>query len=262
VSAAPPAPRPAAGAPAPHTPYTPASDADARVRLRGVREALPPGERVLWQGAPRRALLARHAFHVRLAGVYFALTTAGWAFRTAPALASWADALPMLGLQLLLGGVVVGLVQLFALMTARGTAYVITSRRVVLRVGAVFPVTINVPLALVTSAGVHRFRDGSGQIVLALDPVVRVSWWLMWPHVRPTRLRWPEPLLRGLPADEAAAAAAALREAAASLAPEEVAAATARAAADAGPAEPAPRAARRAAAGRPAGRGAASLARG
>ncbi len=246
------------GAPAP---YTPTSDADARVRIPGVREALPPGERVLWQGAPRRALLARHAFHVRLAGVYFALTTGWWAFRTAPAL-PWADALPMLALQLLLGGLVVGLVQLFARMTARGTTYVVTSRRVVFRVGAVFPVTINVPLALVTSAGERRFRDGSAQIVLALDPVVRVSWWLMWPHVRPTRLRWPEPLLRGLPADEAAAAAAALREAAASLAPEEVAAATARAAADAAPAEPAPRAARRAAAGRPAGRGAASLARG
>jgi hypothetical protein len=55
-------------------------------------------------------------------------------------------------------------------MTARGATYVVTSRRVVLRVGRVFPVVINVPLAQVESAGVHRFRDGSAQIALRLAP--------------------------------------------------------------------------------------------
>jgi hypothetical protein len=101
---------------------------------------------------------------------------------------------------------------------------------------------------------VHRFRDGSGQIVLALDRAVRVSWWLLWPHVRAGRLRWPEPLLRGL--DDVDGAAAALRAAAADLSPElvEAAVAAARAAeAPAGPPVPtAPPAAR--AAARPIGR--------
>jgi hypothetical protein len=84
-----------------------------------------------------------------------------------------------------------------------------------------------VPLALVAAAGVRRFRDGSGQILLTLDRHVRVSWWLLWPNVRPGRLRWPEPLLRGL--DDVDAAAAALRDAAAALPPEVIEAAVAEA---------------------------------
>ena len=201
-----------------------------RTRIAGVAEALPEGERVLWRAAPRRALVARHVLHVRLVGLYFAATVGWWALRTAPALPR-ERALPMLAFQVLLGVLVLGLLHAYAAMAARGAEYVVTSRRVVLRVGAVFPVVVNVPLALVTSAGVRRFQDGSGQIVLALDRAVRVSWWLLWPHVRPGRLRWPEPLLRGL--DDVDAAAAALRAAAAELAPEVIAAAVAAAAPDA-----------------------------
>ncbi len=202
----------------------------ARVRIPGVGEALPEGERVLWRGGPRRALVARHVLHVRLVALYFAATVAWWAARTAPTLPR-ERALPALVLQLLLAAAVLALLHAYAALTARGTSYVVTSRRVVMRVGAVFPVVVNVPLALVASAGVRRFRDGSGQIALALDHVTRVSWWLLWPNVRTGRLRWPEPLLRGL--DDPAAAAAALRAAAAALTPEIVAAAVATAAAEA-----------------------------
>jgi hypothetical protein len=204
-----------------------------RVRIAGVAEALPAGERVLWRGAPRRALVARHVLHVRLVALYFGATIAWWAARSAPALPR-ERALPTLALQLLLAAVVLGLLHAYAAMTARGTSYVVTSKRVVLRVGAVFPVVVNVPLALVTAAGVRRFRDGSGQIVLSLDQAVRVSWWLLWPHVRTGRLRWPEPLLRGL--DDPDAAAAALRAAAAALTPDEIAAAVATAVAEGAPA--------------------------
>ena len=197
-----------------------------RVRIPGVREALPTGERVLWRGRPRRALVARHVLHARLVGVYFLLTAGWWAARTAPSL-PMTRALPLLALQLALGGFVLLLLHGYAGMTARATEYVVTSRRVVLRVGAVLPVTVNVPLALVAAAGVRRFRDGSGQILLTLDRHVRVSWWLLWPNVRPGRLRWPEPLLRGL--DDVDAAAAALRDAAAALPPEVIEAAVAEA---------------------------------
>jgi hypothetical protein len=209
-----------------------------RVRIAGVREALPAGERVIWRGRPRRALVARHVLHARLVGVYFLLTAGWWAARTAPSL-PMQRALPLLALQLALGGFVLLLLHGYAAMTARATEYVVTSRRVVLRVGAVLPVTVNVPLALVAAAGVRRFRDGSGQILLTLDRHVRVSWWMLWPNVRPARLRWPEPLLRGL--DDVDAAAAALRDAAAALPPEVVEAAVAEAVEAARPVTPAAR---------------------
>jgi hypothetical protein len=186
-----------------------------------MAERLPEGERVLWEGAPRRALVARHVLYVRLVAGYFALTAGWWAVRTAPEL-GLARALPMLAGQVLLGLLVVGMLYGYAAMTARGSAYVITTRRVILRVGAVFPVVVNLPLAQVASAGVHRFRDGSAQIALQLAPGVRASWWLLWPHARPTRLRWPEPLLRGLAGEDARAAAAALQEAVAALEPADV----------------------------------------
>lgn len=193
------------------------SDAPA-VRVPGVGEALPAGEQVLWEGAPRATLVARHVLYVRLIAGYFALTIGWWAASTAPTLPR-AHALPMLAGQVALAALVLGLLYAYAGMTARNARYTITSRRVVLRVGAVFPVVINVPLAQVASAGVHRFRDGSAQIALQLEAGVRASWWLLWPHARPSRLRWPEPLLRGLAGDDARAAASALQTAAAALAP-------------------------------------------
>ena len=37
----------------------------------GLPEPLPPGEHILWQGAPDFRSLARNAFHVRAIGAYF-----------------------------------------------------------------------------------------------------------------------------------------------------------------------------------------------
>ncbi len=39
----------------------------------GLPGQLPPGETILWQGAPHWRALARDAFHVRGVAVYFAL---------------------------------------------------------------------------------------------------------------------------------------------------------------------------------------------
>ena len=41
--------------------------------IRGLPEMLPPGERILWQGAPSARALARDALRVRWVGGYFAV---------------------------------------------------------------------------------------------------------------------------------------------------------------------------------------------
>ena len=54
-------------------------------------------------------------------------------------------------------------------------------------------------------------RDGSGDIPLGVSDSKRVSYLLLWPHIRPWRLRTPEPMLSSVP--DAAQVAAKLSEA-------------------------------------------------
>ena len=42
----------------------------------GLPEALPADERLLWQGSPNWASLARHTFHVKKLAVYFGIIIA------------------------------------------------------------------------------------------------------------------------------------------------------------------------------------------
>jgi hypothetical protein len=58
--------------------------------------------------------------------------------------------------------------------------------------------TINIPFRLIESAECRRFPDGTGQISLRLTRPDRIGYFHLWPHVRPWRLRYPEPMLRGL----------------------------------------------------------------
>lgn len=167
-------------------------------RIEGIEESLPEGEAILWQGAPHARAVARHVFHQRTIALYLLALSA---------LALWpgiqargiADALKVAPLLLLVVGVVLAAIEVGARLVARTSLYVITDKRVVLRVGVAFPMAINVPLRLVQDAGLRVFGDGSGEVKLGLDPSVRLAWLALWPHARSWRLRQPEPLLLGLP---------------------------------------------------------------
>lgn len=189
-----------------------------RTRIRGIAHALPEGEHLLWQGAPDRAALARHALHVRVVAGYFALIIGLGLYGAVRDGLAATQVMTTLGTQVLLSALVIGGVQLFARLTARTTIYAITDRRVVLRVGVVLPTTINIPLHLVDAASTREFGDGTGQIALAIQPPDRLGFVHLWPHVRPWRLRWPEPMLRGL--TDTPAVAEILREAAANCGPQ------------------------------------------
>ena len=181
-----------------------------RARVHGVAEALPPGERVLWEGAPQPRALARHLLLVRPLAAYFTLMVSWWVLANVSRIDSTAFWGPF-ALQVTLVAVVIGGAHGLARWIAASTTYAITDRRLVMRLGVIFPLTINIPLAYVQGAQARTFGDGTGQIALQLDPKEKLAWIVLFPHVRPWRIGRPEPLLRGL--EDPAAVGAILRRA-------------------------------------------------
>lgn len=169
----------------------------ARARVRGVSEALPPGERILWEGAPDSRALARHLFFIRPLSTYLGAMVLWWVAVNRTQVNTeqfWAT----LGIQLMLVGGVIGGAWLMARAIANGTTYAITDRRIVMRFGMIFPLTINVPLHYVEGASARQFPDRTGQIALQLSKKESIAWIVLFPHVRPWEFSRPQPLLRGL----------------------------------------------------------------
>lgn len=165
--------------------------------IRGVPHPLPAGERLLWEGAPAMRAVATHVFHWRLIAAYFAVMLGYWLVSTEHPVGSdiWVSSLFV---RLALTAFVLGTAFGLAKAVASTTWYAITTQRVVLRIGMVFSVSINIPFKLLVSAGVGRFRDGSGQVTLVVAKGHRLAYSALWPHCRVFRLNQPEPVLRGL----------------------------------------------------------------
>lgn len=174
-----------------------ASSAEPRY-IRGVPHALPDGEHLIWEGAPSAPLVAKHVFHRAWVIAYFAVMTGWWAVSTVGNV-SGSEFGVQLGVRLALALIVLGVVEFMARAVARTTVYAITSKRVVLKIGVVLPMTINLPLRLLQDAGIARFRDGSGQIALTLVPGDRLAYIALWPHCKVFKLNEPSPVLRALP---------------------------------------------------------------
>ena len=188
----------------------------AREEIRGIPGRLPEGERLLWQGAPAWWPLALRAYRVRAAAIYFAIVTAfGFAAGLRDGLAP-ADALHGLVPLVLLALTALGTLTLLAWLSARATVYSVTTRRVVIQGGAALPVSVNLPFAVIAAAALRAHADGTGDIALSLAPPHRVSYLLMWPHVRPWHFSAPQPSLRAIraPAEAAQILARALAAAA------------------------------------------------
>jgi hypothetical protein len=169
-------------------------------QIRGINEPLPPGEHVLWQGAPDWRALARTALHIRTFALYFALML-GW--RLTASLAdgrTFGDALVSCAALALLALVALGLIAGFAWLAARTTIYAITTERVVMRVGVAMPIFVNIPFSGIEAAALKSYGDGSGDIPLTLKEEVRLAYLHLWPHARPWQMARPQPMLRALPA--------------------------------------------------------------
>ena len=95
---------------------------------------------------------------------------------------------------------------------ARATVYTITTERVAMRIGAALTLTLNLPFPKIASADLSLGKDGTGTIALRTTGTVRLSYMILWPHVRPWHMKETKPALRCIP--EAAKVAAILAEAA------------------------------------------------
>lgn len=94
---------------------------------------------------------------------------------------------------------------LLAWLSARTTLYVVTTRRIVMKLGIALPVFFNLPFSQIASASLRVYSDGSGDIPVTLGEGQRIAYLHLWPHARPFHLTHPEPTLRSVPNAQAIA---------------------------------------------------------
>ena len=168
----------------------------------GLPEALPAGERILWQGSPDWKLLAAEAFHVRRLTLYFALMIA------LQAVLSWDSDLGLranlgpLTLSATLAATALGLLALTAWLSASTTMYTLTNKRIVMRIGIVLTLSFNLPLRWIQAAQIRPCGDAGedaghhGDIALDLKGDDRIAYLHLWPHARAWNIKKPQPTLR------------------------------------------------------------------
>ncbi|MXP44899.1 photosynthetic complex putative assembly protein PuhB [Allopontixanthobacter sediminis] len=157
---------------------------------RGLPEALPEDEHIIWQGKPEWKKLAATALHIRLAVLYFALIAGVSLMRSD---ANTAAAMVVFAV------VVTGFLVLFAYGVDRTTVYTLTNKRIVLRIGVALNKCINIPLSEIDTANLKTLPGGSGSIVLTLKGLPRMGYLMLWPHARSLRIVRPQPMLRAIP---------------------------------------------------------------
>ena len=167
--------------------------------VRGLPGRLPADETILWQGAPRASALARHGFHIGGLAIYFGLLLAWCGARL---VMQGTTGLAFAAYMLNLGGLALaalGLIAMFSWLVGRSTVYTITNRRIAMRFGVAFSMTLNVPFSVIERAEVRRFADGSGDLPLTLSASTGMGYFVLWPHVRPWRMSRAPPKLRAIP---------------------------------------------------------------
>ncbi|MDJ1009094.1 MAG: photosynthetic complex putative assembly protein PuhB [Paracoccaceae bacterium] len=167
----------------------------------GLPEAPPREELILWQGRPATWALAREALAIHWVAAYFAVL-AFWRVGVSAADIGWGPALPQALPFLLLGLVAVGLILIVAWVQAKATVYTITTSRVAMRVGAALTLTLNLPFSKIASADLDLKASGTGTIAITTKGETRLSYLVLWPHVRPWKMKHTQPALRAIPEAE------------------------------------------------------------
>lgn len=166
--------------------------------IKGLPEAPPDGERILWQGRPDWWRLAVESLWLKWIAGYFVLLGL-WRFGGVVDLLPLGHAIGASVPFLMLGAVTCGLLALTAYVQARATVYTITDARVVMRIGAALTVNLNLPYTQIGNAMLDLRKGGTGTIALETMGDTKLSYLICWPHVRPWHIRHTQPALRCIP---------------------------------------------------------------
>ncbi len=165
--------------------------------IKGLPGVPPEGEHILWQGRPNWWALSKDSLNMYWIFTYF-LVLAFWRFTSLYDLTGTGHAF-VLALPLVIAGLVTcAILALIAYVQARCTIYTITTKRVVLRIGAALSVAINIPYSKLSNATLGLCKDGTGTIALELSEPRKFSFFVLWPHARPWRFTHSEPALRSI----------------------------------------------------------------
>ena len=172
--------------------------------VRGLPEALPEDEHILWQGAPSPVRLAKDALALNWIIGYFVLLTI-WRVGVSSTLVPFDQALahgvPFVVIGALCSLLILGL----ATVQAKSAVYTLTNKRVAMRIGAALTMTLNLPYTQIGNAGLDLKRSGHGTLAFELIGDTRFSYMMTWPHVRPWYMSKTQPAFRSIPNAEAVA---------------------------------------------------------
>ena len=173
--------------------------------IRGLPEALPADEYILWQGRPNSLRLAKDAWSLNWVIGYF-IALAVIRVISVSDMMSLTSAMAQ-GIPFLVAGALTALI-LFGVATvqARSTVYTLTNKRTCLRIGAALTMTLNLPYVCIGNAQVALRKSGLGTITFELIGETRLSYLMTWPHVRPWHMSRTQPAFRSIPDAERVAA--------------------------------------------------------
>lgn len=166
--------------------------------IRGLPEALPDDEHILWQDAPNTLRLAKDAWKLNWVLGYFAALAVyrvGVSSTTVPLNQAMGHGIPFLIAGLLAATVLIAL----AYVQARSTVYTLTNKRACLRIGAALTMTLNLPYVCIGNATLAKRKSGLGTISFETIGDERISYMMTWPHARPWHFSKAQPSFRAIP---------------------------------------------------------------
>lgn len=167
--------------------------------VRGLPATLPRGEFVLWQGTPSWRVFARQVFRTRAIAILVTLAALARVAFSVSGGASLSTAIGEASVIVAFGFAGIAILMLLAWFVEKTTVYTITNKRLVMRVGVAIQKTFNIPFAVVDGAALRANTNDVGSLSLQLKPDVSLAYLILWPHVRPWRMRQTEPTLRAIP---------------------------------------------------------------